>query len=221
MQKYTDEEIKQFTEIYKHLSYRISRVSWSSIDEHRLAMDIDAYISDGFPIDFIPEEPSTRLLEQSQKVFSPATTIKLIEVGADVNAINSSGENALIREARNSSWKEAVPVILKHTKNINAKDNNGHTALSYICLKYLECKMRMVWSNDYLDKTNTKKLWEQIHLLLNAGADPGIDTTWQKDVRDSTEWQTEMHNLVKYMTMHVQQKKALDKNSGTAYDYAL
>ena len=221
MRKYSLEEIKWFTKIYHSLSYSISRVSWSSLDEHRLAMDIDAYISDGFPIDFIPEGCSTRLLEQSQKVFSAATTIKLIEVGADVNYVNASGENALILEAKNNCWKETVPVILKQIQNVNAKDNRGHTALSYLCLKYLDCKMRIDWSHDFLDKFNKEKLWNQIYLLLDAGADPELDTTWQMEVQNSPKWQAEMHNLIKQMAMYLQQKKEMSKSPSETFNYPL
>ena len=220
MQKYSAEQIEQYTEAYNNLRYSISRVSWSHFDERMLAMDIDRYISYGFPIDFVPAECTTRLLEQCQSKFSfsPDTTIKLIEVGADVNAVNANGENALIREAKNNSWENVLPVILERTKNVNTKDKNGHTALSYLCLQYI------VWSIDARNKKKqSQKFWKQIHLLLDAGADPQADVSWQTKASymQSSEWQTEINDLVKHMAIYMQQKKELGKEQGEAYNYAL
>lgn len=217
IQKYTPEQIEQYTESYEFLRRGISRVSWSSLDEYLLARDIENEVEHGFPIDFVPPGATERLLEQCQKVFSPATTTKLIEVGAEVDAVNAKGETALIMEARLSRWTKVIEAILPRTKKINAKDNNGHTAFYYLCREYLSCRSGYI---DDRDIANGKKIWKQIHLLLDAGADPVINT-WTGCHAERRHKPQVVLQLKKRIVTYLQQREEMKTKTESGYDYEL
>lgn len=95
---------------------------------------------------------------------------ELIKAGADINAKNKEGKNALIIAAKNSAYREdktkcdymeTIRILISKIQNINEKDNDGNTALSIIDNKI---ESGYGYEEDQELYSNIRKI------LVNAGA---------------------------------------------------
>lgn len=85
---------------------------------------------------------------------------KMIELGANVNAVDSEGQTALHRAAKNSDLM-TVELLIKNKAKLNIKDSEGYTAL-----------LRAADSSDYSGKSA-----EVIEALLDAGENAAAKTS--------------------------------------------
>ena len=92
----------------------------------------------------------------------------LLDAGANPNVIDADGRNALIYTIYNNVSEPIIREILKKTENLNLQDNNGWIAFSMACDKFRSAPAA---NNQF--KHIAK-------LLLEAGADPFLDSRWEK-----------------------------------------
>ena len=86
---------------------------------------------EGFDFEHKDRDGSPYLFLAAEKC-SPDMSQLLIDFGANVNATNDGGENALHFAAKNMfTQKEEIDFLVNHGLDINGKDNRGWTPLHH------------------------------------------------------------------------------------------
>ena len=167
----------------------------------------------GFPIDFyfVPEtrysfELYSTLLNMALVQQKQGISLKLLELGADVNVKDSEGRNALLACAYGQS--DIILHITEMTSDINAQ-MGGSTALGILCGRYC---------NDIEDRNN---LLPCINQLIKKGADPCLDTKWESIALYNTGVRKRRDKLLKYITNYVLQREAIQKSASADYEYEI
>lgn len=111
----------------------------------------------------------------------------LLDNGADVNAVDNTGQPALTYACKNFVSKN-VRILLSRGANVNVIDNYGRNALMATCVVSEKRGPRMSRGRDYdsdSDEERKANMFvsdskrEIIKLLLDAGTDPNvIDSNW-------------------------------------------
>ena len=113
---------------------------------------------------------------------------------------------------RSYNTRDLFDEVLNKTKDINHKNNKGQTAMGIICRSYernLNEKMR---ENDR----------QYICALLDAGADPELDTDWKNCNRQNDSQVAKINELSGFIDCYCQKKREFQKvNESTAYYYEL
>lgn len=138
----------------------------------------------------------------------------LLEHGADPNLCNSHGENLLMTLAvwRSYNTRDLFDEVLNKTKDINHKNNKGQTALGLICRSYERNLTEKMRANDR----------QYICALLDAGADPELDTDWKNCNRQNDSQVAKINELSGFIDCYCQKKREFQKvNESTAYYYEL
>ena len=94
----------------------------------------------------------------------------LVNKGGDVNIVDTSGQNALIKAAASGCSPELFAQIVSKTTDVNHADKFGLTAFGAQCKRYITT----LWDPDR--SIHLRRL----HILLESGSDPDIDTSWNK-----------------------------------------
>ena len=71
--------------------------------------------------------------------------------------------------------------ILSRTKDINAKNKWGHTALGYLCSSYIDNFSYARLQTDVRSQQKRAEIIKAIRLLVNAEADVDLDESWKKE----------------------------------------
>lgn len=58
--------------------------------------------------------------------------VKLIDKGANINAVSDQGVSALMRAA-GRGYSEALEILIRSGADINTRSNDNHTALMWAC----------------------------------------------------------------------------------------
>ena len=136
----------------------------------------------GFDIDYAPQPTKfsngIRLLEGAIICRKDDIVRCLLNLGADADIItNSYGLPPLSLACQNNLASDVIKILAKKTKNINAKDNNGHTALGLLCKSYIRTHLTFSGRSS-LDK-EIGNIMTRIKILLEFGAKLDIDQSWK------------------------------------------
>ena len=141
----------------------------------------------------------------------------LLDMGADVNFIDSNNRNALIYAVIHKMGPSVVSGIIRRTKDINFITKNAgyeKTALGIVC-------------NYYLGRIlSEERAFKLISLLIRAGANPDADGTYSM-LKKGTELSTESSGLYRCLTTYIEKEITrhikTEELQGTydTYDYAL
>ena len=188
-------------------------------------------LGDGYPIDFAPDySPGLGIssnspllhLTLSSADYSYEETKLLLELGANVNATDAEGNNALIIAAMSSdsallSNKEILLVkeILDKTQNVNHMNVKHETAFGHLCKGLLD-----IFGEAYFE-VQKKNLVSLMRIFLNTGANPYLDHGWITD-EDYRNFQPKGHNFIKnYIQAYYEQKDIMIIKNLSVYDYDL
>ncbi|WP_303150123.1 ankyrin repeat domain-containing protein [uncultured Cloacibacillus sp.] len=158
MREYTPEEIERFSNIYNELQ---SAIRTSKAAGTKFRKILREGFKNGYPINFVPNENcSTPLLSISLWYGKYGLVTLLLDIGADVNLKDATGRNSLMYAVDKFRIDEtAFKRILAKTKDINAKDKQGKSALRILVKQYL--------------LSGVDHLLDCIKLMLKSGAEPG------------------------------------------------
>ena len=140
---------------------------------------IESYTSKGFPIDYVPDGYVNTLLEWVVKTSynfeaKGVNHIKaLVEAGADLNVTSKTGEPLIMTAICRSPAIEVIESLCDLGADVNAKDEKGNTAFSWVAKDYIFDKK--------IDKEERSYLMACMGTLLEAGADPYLDKSWQNE----------------------------------------
>lgn len=148
-----------FKPVYDILAVLIKR------DRKEFKKQLQLALTQGFPIDYRPNDNSYRLLELAITDYGSrefGLPEFLINLGANPNKKDIGGMNALMLAIASYSSLELISFLVKRTEEINLVDNFGITALEMAVQWYLE---------DAITEKNKERAWGIIKLLLDNGAD--------------------------------------------------
>ena len=164
-------------------------------------------LAGGYPIDFTPVGVHS-LLELSIREYKPEITLILLKYGADVNVRNSD-KTVLEFEAVFGTSEQVLKETIKRSNNINYRNPSGNTALGLMCHAYVR---NIVPNNERL---------QAINQMLMAGADPYLDTQWEKvRYNDRFGIRTRQDNLKKHIKMFLELQDN-NKDGAPVYEYAI
>ena len=153
-------------------------------EEKRGAETIKDFVEERhFPVDHHPKSTEYSLLhmwlKRPQNRENAALDIPkaLISCGADPDLKDSNGNTCLFNALDGNFPINVIKDILAGTKDINSRNNDGYTPFSQAAMNYC-------YGKDKKDDERRKIYLE----LMNSGADPYLDITWQRHTRDKTDW---------------------------------
>ena len=167
MQKLSFEENNQlYNELLNHL-YALGVTQKERIKS--FAETLEKVLNKGYDINFYHNRTEGTLLRRAVRCLQTEIAALLIVNGADVNITDTAGNNILMT-AVTSVWNpDFLSLVASQTQEINRKNINGQTALGLQCAKYLASTC-----------LSTKPDFRSVLVLLKAGANPDIDTSWHQ-----------------------------------------
>lgn len=204
---------------------------------------LDKALDKGYPIDYIPINTRVgnyNLLLYTMNLLSASTSgigerlaNLLLDKGADVNVPSRRGETALIilvanfvanagKNYSDNFWMR----IISQTKDIDAKDYRGYSALDYLGIRYVNTFNTP--QDLELKKSNIPYyIFSRINMLLDNGADPGRSIQAVRDyARGVCLGSQDIHKaaaeeVVTYITTYMEQKEQVNSHQMCCYDYEL
>lgn len=129
------------------LSYNEKKTVFTKLRNLMLSGHIEEFedelykeIANGYPIDFEPKKAdvSSLLIESfsAEDRFQVQLVKILLVAGADIDAVNNIGDNALHKAINKIAVPEVIEELAKRVQNIDAKNRFGKTALREACSIY-------------------------------------------------------------------------------------
>ena len=157
--------------IYRYLYNSIFSLG-ATYDEryNNFVKEFPIAIAKGYDIDYFPNKVESTLLMRALVFEQHQIAQLLVNNGADVNIVDASGQNALIKAAASGCSPELFAQIVSKTTDVNHADKFGLTAFGAQCKRHITT----LWDPDR--SIHLRRL----HILLESGSDPDIDTSWNK-----------------------------------------
>ena len=206
------------------LSYQESKAIYDSLykamptvptEEFRALLQVA--LESGYHIDYAPRAQRFRplLIESMLLPASKDSEICsiILEAGADVNLCDRNETNALMYAVNNMVYNvKIIGKILSRTKDINAKNKWGHTALGYLCSTYIDNFAYARLQTDVRSQQKRAEIIKAIRLLVNAEADVDLDESWKKEsvLLSINKTKQRLKNLI---VLYQEQKQAFGESS--------
>ena len=206
----------KYDKYYKELDRIITGISPFPVFKDKL----EEALADGFPIDYLPSEDDSGYTLLNLALINLGDNeveyVKLIlDKGADIHITTSWGEaNVFVIIGDIEPPLKILDLFFKHKDfDINARGGKfNHTPLAYAGLGYI---------NEIFTNEQEDKLKVFIH-LLEAGADPDIDRTWDIQGLKKESQIARRDNLLKIVAMHKEAIAAMKKSTNIDdYEYAI
>lgn len=178
---------------------------------------LEEALNAGYPIDYNFKNSSPLLhLSLSFKKLPVTITRILLEAGADVNALDIFGRNALMAAVSNSNDPALIKKIANHTNDLDKIDTeiSGLTAYGMLCQRFLY--------------TGEPEVLSCIRHLLDLGANTEVGEDYAAGIRNSD---PENLDIYTYQYRHLQrlevylaayeQHKVESTMQEAGYDYEL
>ena len=176
------------------------------------------FISEGFNINYRPNEKSMDVTLLMLAIFEYETVTDdivrlMLKVGADVNLTDADDWNALMLAINFNRSAKLISEILEKTDNINQISKAGRSAFGICSRKYISSRM-------FRKPNDASYLLEIVKLLLQAGADPYLDSTWREPWTNdlSSEGREKINDIIKYFNV---MKETINPKPKQIYDYDL
>ena len=216
MVKYTKEEHAKYRPIYNDILD--SLYNWKIIPHDIILGKIESAVAHGFPVNYIAKKSGFPLITVAAGQNLENIVMRLFELGADVNVIDRiyGQKNGILMYLINEPVfysQKIFKELVARVENINYIDDMGHTILGISCARFIY----------NADKNNPRgdKFYGFIKTLLEAGADPDLDTDWKLKLpldEDANFIRNELKKLIVDVKIR---KDELQKESAPGYEYEI
>ena len=211
--------------------WQLVRTLYKAKTGAKFRQQMEAALEEGFSVDFIPLHNSnyknnTRLLELAIMHRKEEIARYLLTIGADSDIItNDLKLSPLLIACLHNSKPDIIQTLAKKTKNIDAKDNDGHTALGLLCKSYIISYLAFNGMPTLNEKL--QKIFIKIIILLESGAKTEIDKSWKnlqlyyyKGV-DSNKVISLINDLESRICAYIETKSELQTSTEIGYEYEI
>ena len=220
---------KLYIQLYRRVTNKKPYQYGNSIQFARLLQDA---LDKGFPVDYVLSDGFLAEMEQKGKATVSlrnktllyqvmdsgvgdinAMSNLLIDIGADVNIIDTEGRNTLICMAEYKMSNSNISKVIRKTSDINRQDKYHRTAFGIICYK---------WFSGELSEIRAKKL---LSLLIDAGANFNVDDTVERLKRTKSilfkQRAEEILSFIKDETIRYTTQQGQEDSFSADYEYTL